>query len=224
LTDATVHQKNTLEPRRKPAQARSRQRVEGILDAVAELLVERGFDAITTRLMADRAGIPVGSIYQFFPNKYAIFNALGVRYLDRFAQVYKDIVTAEIQDEPWDELLDRAIDAFSKVIYAERGAVILWEGMRNSPELRAAEAQHRASAVDYNLAILDRVLPHLEPQRRCLIAWVMVRVLDALLYQASREEDERKAQVIAELKQLMKAYVASHLPAEDGSCSGRTPC
>jgi len=213
LTDTTVHPKNTLEPRRKPAQARSRQRVEGILDAVAELLVERGFDVITTRLMAERAGIPVGSIYQFFPNKYAIFNALGVRYLGRFAQVYRDIVTAEVQAEPWDELLDRAIDAFSKVIYAERGAVILWAGMRNSPELRAAEAQHRASAVDYNLAILDRVLPHLEPDRRRVIAWVMVRVLDALLYQASREEDERKAQVIAELKQLMKAYVASHVQA-----------
>ena len=213
MTDTTVHPKNTLEPRRKPAQARSRQRVEGILDAVAELLVERGFDVITTRLMAERAGIPVGSIYQFFPNKYAIFNALGVRYLGRFAQVYRDIVTAEVQAEPWDELLDRAIDAFSKVIYAERGAVILWAGMRNSPELRAAEAQHRASAVDYNLAILDRVLPHLEPDRRRVIAWVMVRVLDALLYQASREEDERKAQVIAELKQLMKAYVASHVQA-----------
>ena len=213
MTDTTVHLRNTLEPRRKPAQARSRQRVEGILDAVAELLVERGFEAITTRLIAETAGIPVGSIYQFFPNKYAIFNALGVHYLERFAQVYKDIVTAEVQAEPWDELLDRAIDAFSKVIYAERGAVILWAGMRNSPELRAAEAQHRAYAVDYNLAVLDRVLPHLEPERRRLIAWVMVRVLDALLYQASREEDERKAQVIAELKQLLKAYVASHVPA-----------
>ena len=213
MTDAQGHPRNALEPRRKPAQARSRLRVDAILDAVAELLVERGFDAITTRLIAEKAGIPVGSIYQFFPNKYAIFNVLGVRYLDRFTQVYKDIITAEAQDQTWEELLDGGIDAFSSVIYADEAVTILWAGMQNSPELHASEAQHRASAVEYNLAILNRVLPHVQPERRRLIAWVMVRVLDALLYHASREKDERKAQVIAELKQLLKAYVASHVPA-----------
>ena len=206
MTDAQGHPRNALEPRRKPAQARSRLRVDAILDAVAELLVERGFDAITTRLIAEKAGIPVGSIYQFFPNKYAIFNVLGVRYLDRFTQVYKDIITAEAQDQTWEELLDG-------VIYADEAVTILWAGMQNSPELHASEAQHRASAVEYNLAILNRVLPHVQPERRRLIAWVMVRVLDALLYHASREKDERKAQLIAELKQLLKAYVASHVQA-----------
>ena len=49
-----------LEPRRLPRQERSRQRVDDILDAAAELLIDRGFDAVTTNLIADRADIPVG--------------------------------------------------------------------------------------------------------------------------------------------------------------------
>ena len=108
-----------LQPRRTPTQDRSKKRVDTILDAVAELLVERGFEAITTRLIAEKANIPVGSIYQFFPNKYAVFNALAVRFLEGITRAYQDFIPGEVEDLGWEESLDRAIDGFAAILFRE---------------------------------------------------------------------------------------------------------
>src|SRR3954462_499024 len=66
--------------RKLPTQARSRARVEAILKAAGALLGELGYDAVTTNLIAERAGVPVGSIYQFFETKDDIIVALVERF------------------------------------------------------------------------------------------------------------------------------------------------
>ncbi len=66
-------------PRRTPTQARSRQTVEVLLDAAAEVFDEHGFEATTERIV-ERAGVSVGSLYQYFPNKDALIAALAERY------------------------------------------------------------------------------------------------------------------------------------------------
>ena len=62
-------QPSDLEPRRRPTARRARRTVGRILDATAALLDEVGFDAITTNLIAERAGVNVASLYKYFPNK-----------------------------------------------------------------------------------------------------------------------------------------------------------
>src|SRR3954447_20695626 len=69
--------------RKLPTQARSRARVEAILKAAGALLGELGYDAVTTNLIAERAGVPVGSIYQFFETKDDIIAALVERFQER---------------------------------------------------------------------------------------------------------------------------------------------
>src|SRR3978361_2528550 len=59
-------------PRRRPSQERSRRRFDEILRAARALLVEVGFESFTSEQVALRAGVPIGSLYQFFGNKYAI--------------------------------------------------------------------------------------------------------------------------------------------------------
>src|SRR5690242_12366046 len=71
---------NTISPRKAPRQARSQATVKAILDAAARVLVERGYAATTTNLVADRAGVSVGSLYQYFPNKDALIAALHDRH------------------------------------------------------------------------------------------------------------------------------------------------
>jgi AcrR family transcriptional regulator len=56
-----------LTPRRKPRQERSRDRVERILEATAALLGDTPADKITTAAIAEKAGVPIGSVYQYFP-------------------------------------------------------------------------------------------------------------------------------------------------------------
>ena len=69
--------------RKLPTQARSRARVEAILKAAGALLGEVGYDGVTTNLIAERAGVPVGSIYQFFETKDDIIAALVERFQER---------------------------------------------------------------------------------------------------------------------------------------------
>ena len=64
----------------------------GILD-VAEAVFEKvGYDAATTNLVASRAGVPVGTLYRWFPDKAALAEALADRYLDRLVALYDELL------------------------------------------------------------------------------------------------------------------------------------
>jgi AcrR family transcriptional regulator len=63
-------------PRKRPRQERSKATVDTILEATAQLLVRQGFDALTTNAVATAAGVSIGSLYQYFPNKEALVSAL----------------------------------------------------------------------------------------------------------------------------------------------------
>lgn len=75
--------------RRPPTQLRARQTVEAILDAVIRILKREGFGAVTTNRIAEVGGVSIGSVYQYFPDKKAIFVALHERHvqeIDRMVQ------------------------------------------------------------------------------------------------------------------------------------------
>lgn len=78
--------------RNRPRQARSRSRVEHLLDVAEEVLEEVGYDAATTTLIASRAEVPVGTLYRWFPDKAAIAEALTDRYLASLVDQYDDLL------------------------------------------------------------------------------------------------------------------------------------
>jgi AcrR family transcriptional regulator len=69
-------------PRKRPRQARSRDTVDAILAATTRVLVKRGFHGLTTNAVAIAAGISIGSLYQYFPNKEALVAALIERHIE----------------------------------------------------------------------------------------------------------------------------------------------
>ncbi|MFJ9433076.1 TetR family transcriptional regulator [Streptomyces sp. NPDC101490] len=84
-----VHQTRPQTPpalRRAPVQQRSAERLARILDACAALLDETGYEQLSTRAVAGRAGVPIGSVYRFFGNKRAMVAALAHRNLDEYAR------------------------------------------------------------------------------------------------------------------------------------------
>jgi len=69
-------------PRKRPRQSRSRATVDTMLEATARVLVKRGFDGLTTNLVAQTAGVSVGTLYQYFPNKAALVGALIEKHVE----------------------------------------------------------------------------------------------------------------------------------------------
>ena len=119
--------------RRQPKQRRARQTVEVVLDAVVEVLKRDGVRAATTNRIAEVAGVSIGSVYQYFPDKRAIFMALHARHVDQIAGLVERT------------LLDHASSSLEDLVRALIEAVI--EAHKADPELYEllhAEVPHRA--------------------------------------------------------------------------------
>ncbi len=89
-----------LQPRRTPVQSRSTATVEAILEAAAQVFERHGYAAGTTNRIADRAGVSIGTLYQYFPNKDAILVALVERHLDEGIAVLAPVFAALEEDPP----------------------------------------------------------------------------------------------------------------------------
>ena len=77
--------------RKEPRQARSRVTVEAILDAGAQLLGRKGWEGFTTNGVAEAAGVSIGSLYQYFPNKLVLIEAITRRHFDEVLGVLRTV-------------------------------------------------------------------------------------------------------------------------------------
>jgi AcrR family transcriptional regulator len=119
--------------RRHPRQRRARATVESVLDAVVRILKREGSDGLTTNRIAEVAGVSIGSVYQYFVNKGAIFKALHERHIAEIDRVVQSTLV-EYASSPLEELMRAMIEA-------------LVDAHRTDPELYEllfAEVPHRA--------------------------------------------------------------------------------
>lgn len=207
--------------RRRPAQRRSVERVERMLDECAVLLDEVGYDALTTKEVARRAEVPIGTFYQFFPDKQGLVRALALRNLEAFlARVGERISTASL--EHWTDLADLAIDEFVAMKRSTPGfAVVDFGEVLAAPGGPALEGTNHMldAALENNVIVADRLrslsldqlgAPAGEGLDRALL--VAVEATDAVLKLAFRAHPDGDPDLIAECKLLVRRYLADHLP------------
>jgi AcrR family transcriptional regulator len=206
---------DVLAARRVPTQDRSRQRVERILDAAAEIFADIGYDAATTDAIALRAGTSIGSLYQFFPNKQALYNAIADRHLSRARVVFDALMTPDALMRPWQEILDASVDAFSAFDRTDKDFRAVWINWHLSGEfLVAGQALNREFAMRTE-AVLAQQSRSLTPARRALVATVMVEVMSAMLFLAARKDHDAAEKIVAETKVLLRRYLEPY--TDDGA-------
>ena len=140
---------STEEPVAKaPKRARGMQRVAELLDAGAVLIAEQGYDATTMTQIAERAGASIGSLYQFFPSKEVLAEALFGRYVEHVASLLEDMVKrapglspVRLADLLVDLILDLRSDRDAAVALSSAIAGIV---ERRKP-LRSATRRHIAA-------------------------------------------------------------------------------
>jgi AcrR family transcriptional regulator len=163
--------------RRQPTQERAQATVEAMLDAVVRLLKRGGTSAITTNRIAETAGVSIGSVYQYFPNKHAIFIALHERHIREVDSVIHRTIS-ENAGEPLDLLIASLVDAMIEIHAAD-------------PELSTlldSEVPHHADgAREFSSRLHSSFLKALTPHARSLggaskldiRAFVLGNMLDA---------------------------------------------
>ena len=103
-------QTHATTPRKEPKQARARATIEAILAAAAQILVQDGFEAATTNSIAQRAGVSVGSLYQYFPSKEAVIFALVERHVRKMQRQLEEMI-AEYGEAPLEEIVPTYVKA-----------------------------------------------------------------------------------------------------------------
>ncbi|HEY8982285.1 MAG TPA: TetR/AcrR family transcriptional regulator [Streptomyces sp.] len=191
--------------RRAPVQRRSAERLTRILDACADLLDEVGYDDLSTRAVAQRAGVPIGSVYRFFGNKRQMADALAQRNLEK----YSTRVTERLkQSRPgdWRAAMDAVLDEYLEMTRTAPGFSLVDFGNQIPVGSRHAEPNTRVA--DRLTELLSDYL-HRTPddtlRRTFLIA---VETADTLVHLAFRLSPEGDEKVIEETRELLRAYLA----------------
>jgi AcrR family transcriptional regulator len=191
--------------RRAPVQRRSAERLTRILDACADLLDEVGYDALSTRAVALRAQVPIGSVYRFFGNKRQMADALAQRNLERFTeQVTERLRSAD--DGDWRSAMDAVLDEYLAMKRTAPGFSLVDFGNQIPVGARSAEPNHRVAdrLTDLLSGYLDRE-PDDDLRRTFLIA---VETADTLVHLAFRMAPEGDEKIIEEARELLLAYLA----------------
>jgi len=130
--------------RKAPRQARSRATIEVILESAARVLGERGWAATTTNAVAETAGVSIGSLYQYFPNKLALVEAVRRRHFDEVLAVLRAATDAATpRARRIAAFVDGMITVHRRFPAAHR--VLLEEAPRDA----ASEATHRRFETEY---------------------------------------------------------------------------
>jgi AcrR family transcriptional regulator len=186
-------------------QRRSAERLARILDACADLLDEVGYDDLSTRAVAQRAAVPIGSVYRFFGNKRQMVDALAQRNLER----YSERVTQRLRqagDGGWREAMDAVLDEYLEMKRTAPGFSLVDFGNQIPVGARQAEPNHRVAdrLTELLSGYLDRE-PDEELRRVFLIA---VETADTLVHLAFRVAPEGDQKIIEEMREMLRAYLA----------------
>ncbi|MEV6931659.1 TetR/AcrR family transcriptional regulator [Dactylosporangium sp. NPDC051485] len=181
-----------------------------MLDACAELVDEVGYDGLTTTLLAERAGVAIGSVYQFFPDKRAIVQALTLRSLEG----YLERLSARLADEGianWWDAVDAAIDEYIDMHRTVPGFRTLHFGDVVDIHLLDDERDNNDVIVSQLSGLLTERFGIDDPQRLQFVLAIAVEAADALIKLAFRRSIDGDAVVLGEAKALIKEYLHHRL-------------
>jgi AcrR family transcriptional regulator len=208
--------------RRIPLQERSRARVERILDTAAELFISTGYDATTTEQIAAKAGTSIGSIYQFFPNKRAMFDALAARHLADASQLFEQFVGIDIETTPLRDLIERTIDAYGEYHRQNLGFRAILMNWKLSPEfLEAGEMLNKEFARRAALIFKTRA-PNMSERQLAAASTLAVEVVSTMLIVSVRMSENEAQMIFDETKTMLVRYLEPYLE-DHKKKKGRNP-
>jgi AcrR family transcriptional regulator len=181
-----------------------------MLDACAELVDEMGYEALTTTLLAERAGVAIGSIYQFFPDKRAVVQALTLRNLEAFLERLAGRF-ADAEFGHWWDGVDAGIDEYIAMHREVPGFRTLHFGDVVDVHLLDEDKDNNTVIANALSALLVEKLAMPSGPSLDFALMIAVETGDALIKLAFRSDPTGDARVLAEAKQLIRDYLQRHV-------------
>lgn len=201
--------------RKKPQQERSIQRVDAILSVAARLITEKGFSAMKMTELATVAGVPIGSIYQYFPDKAAIVRAL----LDRHANLIQlKVGEAFAMVTSLDHAIELAcgmIDWYYREFRSDPAYLGVWLGTEIDRDILQLNVQHSNRVAEI---FLDNIRPFLPAESRIDLkarTQLFSHLIGASVRFAIMSDNEMAIRMLHEWKQVIRATLLAEPAAYD---------
>ena len=200
--------------RRQPKQKRSQERVEQILDAAAIVFDEVGFEAATTHAIASKANTAVGSLYQFFPDKLAIFNALELRHVERVYVMWEKLSRPEIIQLPFTNFIHTLVTQGEQLFEHPTSRIVFIQFFTSPTIFKNIDVSFTEEVIQFMAKLFQTRNPKLTNERSEILAQICVNASNTLILLALRSNETHGKEIIAEIEALMRAYLKADLGDE----------
>ncbi len=202
--------------RRVPSQARSQRRFDAIVDAAARSFAEVGFDAATMEGIAATAETSIGSVYQFFPNKRALFREVAGKSLALSRAKMPELLGPNPLQWQWPELLDRVIDGYRQ-LQVEPAMQAIWRNLHLYDEYEAEDTAQLREFIEVTAHLLGAWAPDLSTERRRIVATTLVNSTVTAMLALSRAPEEDRDMILDETKTMLRRYLQGYAIDPSGS-------
>jgi AcrR family transcriptional regulator len=198
--------------RRQPKQQRGKERVEKILTAAAEVFDEVGYEAATTHLIAAKAGTAIGSLYQFFPDKAAIFKAMELRHVERVTAMWAQVDIATLAQLPLRAMIQVLTQAVAQLFEQPLSRVVFVQFFMTRQIFQAIDDSMTQESINFIANILKQRNPALTRAQAQLLGEVCVHSSNAIMLAAFRSRDlEHRQQLTQQIEQFLVSYLEPQL-------------
>jgi len=189
-------------PRTQPVQQRAQKRRNQILEVTAELLEEVGQDDLTTILVDKRAGMSVGTLYHYFPNKYAIMYALAEQWVGEMDIALQELESEAIESLSLKRFVERCVDRMRLVYINQRGLLPLVQAMYGVPELVELDLIHDELIIASMARMFERMDIASKPAELRRLGRAYLEITHALLVVVVNQSPQDGDKTLGDLKYL----------------------
>ena len=189
-------------PRTQPVQKRAQERRNQILGVTADLLEEVGQDDLTTILVAKRAGVSVGTLYHYFPNKYAIMYALAEQWVGEMDIALQELEAEDIEAISLKKFIERSIERMLLVYTNQQGLLPLVQAMYGVPELKELDLIHDELIINSMARMFKRMDIASKNAELARLGRSYMEISHALLLGVVHQSKADGSKTLAELKYL----------------------
>jgi AcrR family transcriptional regulator len=189
-----------------------------MLDACAELVDEVGYEGLTTTLLAERAEVAIGSVYQFFPDKRAIVQALTLRTMESYLQRLDERFASDEMTYWWDGV-DAGIDEYITMHRTVPGFRTLHFGDVVDLHLLDEQRDNNGVIADQLARVLTERFGLTDVPKLRFVLEIAVEAADALIKLAFRRKSDGDERVLLEAKALIREYLHRQVDGSDSEQS-----